>query len=413
MTTLVELPFEGWPAVDRQLWHVIIQPPSVFLEGSRAAKWAPPTLKKAKGSYGRWLQWLQERGLLDCKLAPLERATRENLRQFVMDERQRVGLVTISTRLFHLIGISESFGPATDWEWLRRLRARVKRQAARLPNKRPRLVHARQMFDWSIGLMEQALATGTSGTVDIDLYLDGLMIAVMTAIALRIQNFASLRLEEQIRRIDDRWVILIDGAETKTLQAVAVSLPEALSPWHCRYAEIFRPRLLARQAVQRTDENAFWIGLDGLPLLSQGIRNRIKRRTAATFGKPILPHTFRKIAQTTFMVERPEYGAYAPALLGQASAQTMEKHYFIAQGQIAIETYHELDGRNRRKSAVAEGVEPETMISFNRKLKAFIVGSVVTQDTRRFGRPPVDEQARSNGESSPRRGRPGRRRRWR
>jgi hypothetical protein len=66
---------------------------------------------------------------------------------------------------------------------------------------------------------------------------------------------------------------------------------------------------LARQRAPQSDESAFWIGLDGQPLLSQGIRNRIKRRTAAAFGKPILPHTFRKIAQTTFMVERPEYGA--------------------------------------------------------------------------------------------------------
>ena len=406
MSVLVEMPFDQWPDSDRKLWQVV-EPSASFLDVSRVAQWQPKTLKNAKGSYGRWLQWLRERNLLLEGLTPIERASRENLRQFIVDERARVELGTIATRLSHLIGMFEAWAPAlnANWKWLRSQRSKLKRRAAKQRRKRPHLVHARQMFDWSIGLMQQAITSDMAGNVDIDLYLDGLIAALLTSIPLRIENFTNLRLDEQVHRIDDRWAVVIDGAETKTRRGVAFPLPQSLTPWIDRYVYGFRSQLLDRQSPPQPDQRAFWIGLEGRPLRSQTVRKRIKRRTAAAFGKPILPHSFRKIAQTTFMVERPEYGAYAPALLGHTSAQTMEKHYFIAQGQLAVETYHELDRRSRLRSSAREEVKSEADISFDRKLKACIVGSTASQAGKRARRRTRAERAK-DGALSRRRDRP-------
>jgi integrase len=385
MTVPVEMPFVEWPETDRKLWQSMIEPKSSFLDDSRVARWAPRTLEEARKSYGLWLQWLGARGLLNNDLTPLDRATEENLLQFVIAERQRVALSTISTRLFHLIGVFESLDPTLNarWDWLRRLRSKLKRRAAKQPRKRPHLVHARRIFDWSISMMQQAISVDGAGTVDVDLYLDGLIAALLISIPLRIDNFTSLRLGEQVRRIDGRWVVLIDRAETKTGQVVACPLPATLTPWIDRYVYGFRSQLVARRFPPQQDNRAFWIGLEGRPVQSQTLRKRIKRRTAAAFGKEILPHSFRKIARTTFMVERPEYGAYAPALLGHRSAEAMEKHYFIAQGQLAVETYHELDRRSRLRSAGVEHVKSAADLSFDRKLRAFVVGAGHSPGRRR------------------------------
>jgi hypothetical protein len=108
-----------------------------------------------------------------------------------------------------------------------------------------------------------------------------------------------------------------------------------------------RPRLIVSGRVPDALANRFWIGLDGRLLSGHLIRERIKARTKQAFGFAICPHTFRKIAATTFILERPEYALHGPALLGHRSEETIQKHYFASQQQLALRTYRYLRDSER------------------------------------------------------------------
>ena len=92
-----------------------------------------------------------------------------------------------------------------------------------------------------------------------------------------------------------------------------------------------------------------WLDAEGRPLTDQAIRKHIKRRTKEAFGFAICPHTFRKIALTTLVIERPEFAAWGPALLRHHSPKTAEQYYFVAQRQLALETYHKVRRMHRRR----------------------------------------------------------------
>jgi hypothetical protein len=126
------------------------------------------------------------------------------------------------------------------------------------------------------------------------------------------------------------------------LNRSAANLPSA-----CRTANI----ALNHEMILSYDANPAWMEFsERTPLSGHLIRERIKACTKEAFGFAICPHTFRKIAATTFILERPEYALYGPALLGHRSADTVQKHYFASQQQIAIRTYHQLRDLTREEN---------------------------------------------------------------
>jgi hypothetical protein len=58
----IPLPFEDWPAADRQAWDAAITPASLFGSGGTAAHWAAVTLRGYRAAYGRWLRFLISQG---------------------------------------------------------------------------------------------------------------------------------------------------------------------------------------------------------------------------------------------------------------------------------------------------------------------------------------------------------------
>jgi hypothetical protein len=179
--------------------------------------------------------------------------------------------------------------------------------------------------------------------------------ALLIALYSRIGNFSALEIDRHLVRGPHQWQLHLPSDITKNRQPDNGLLPTSFTPWVDAYVELVRAPLLAHHDVN-SPITRFWIGLEGRPLSAHLIRERIKRRTKEAFGFPICPHTFRKIAATTFILELPEYALHAPALLGRRSEDTVQRHYFSAQAQLAIKTYHEL--RHLRRTGQSPACRP-------------------------------------------------------
>src|ERR1700730_5305811 len=81
------LPVECWPDLDRRAWDAALRTGDVLELGGAGADWAPHSRRKIAKGYGRWLTWLQTRGLLDPRVVPSERVTAERVRDYVVELR--------------------------------------------------------------------------------------------------------------------------------------------------------------------------------------------------------------------------------------------------------------------------------------------------------------------------------------
>jgi integrase len=194
-----------------------------------------------------------------------------------------------------------------------------------------------------------------------------------------------LELGRHLERGPSHWRLRVAGDLTKTGQADNSLLPITLTPWIDLYVSALRSILNVRCRKQDSLSNRLWIGLDGRPLSGHLIRERVKLRTKKAFGFPICPHAFRKIAATTFILERPEYALYGPALLGHRSADTIHKHYFVSQQQLAIRIYHNL--RDSRGSDDRSGASAKGHGTRDRQIRALLVCASSPPGRHRTRRP--------------------------
>ena len=231
--------------------------------------------------------------------------------------------------------------------------------------------------------MRRATESQSEEDIDIDLFLDGMLIGLLISIYLRIANFTELEHGRDLERGPKQWRLQVAGDLTKTGQADNSLLPITLTPWIDIYVNVVRPILTVRCSISEALSRRFWIGLDGRALSGHLIRKRIKARTKEAYGFAICPHTFRKIAATTFILERPEYALHGPALLGHRSEDTIQKHYFASQQQLAIRTYHRLrhSGRADDASRVRAKGAP------NRQIEALLVCAGSPPSNNRSRRP--------------------------
>ena len=242
----LSLPYELWPDFDRTLWPETIGSNEEWLCQTRAARWTSRTRAQAMKSYGRWLRWLQDHDRLDVDVSPAQRVVPNLVSQFVNDELTRVRAGTVSSMLFYLIGILDSIAPEQDWVWLYELRSRVNRKASREPRIRPRLVQAQSLFDLGFDLMRRATENKSDEDADLDLFLDGVLIALLISLYLRISNFTELQLGTQLERGPSQWRLRVAGDLTKTGQADNSLLPITLTPWVDLYVNVIRPILTVR-----------------------------------------------------------------------------------------------------------------------------------------------------------------------
>jgi integrase/recombinase XerD len=185
----------------------------------------------------------------------------------------------------------------------------------------------------------KAIHTASSAQIsDPSGFRDGLCVALLAAMPVRIGNFATLRIGHHLIQQGAGWGVSLSAAETKTRKPDSWPVPAALNPSIQRYLGEIRPALLARGRKTPTTDR-LWIGSGGGPVDQQTVRHWIERVTEEALGVAITPHRFRHAAATTYTLERPSSAVDAAALLGHTSPATTEKHYIIQQRLLVQEDY--------------------------------------------------------------------------
>lgn len=350
------LPVTAWPAADRTAWTAAITVGDVLEAGGAAAGWRPATRRNVVQVWGHYLAWLAATGQLEAGERLPQRITPERLAGFVAALQARGnGARTRHMRVEALGLFLRVAVPDADRQpvrqLLRRLRVAMEAEAsARRLRKRARLQSSHDLLALGLALMAAAEAGQLSARRRAVLHRDGLIIALLAARPLRRRNFVALELGRHLLRIGASWRLVIPGAETKTGRPLELPFPPVLLPMLERHLAVHRPVLAAgRGRGQGQAGAALWLSAEGGPLSTPMLGCLVKARTQAAFGRSINLHLFRDAAATSVALEDPASVRIAAQVLGHGSFATTERHYNLAQGQKAAESWHQVLDRGRRQ----------------------------------------------------------------
>jgi integrase len=166
-------------------------------------------------------------------------------------------------------------------------------------------------------------------------------IAILQVAPIRIQNLASLDLNENFSSQGGRLFLRFDGTAMKNGRDFLAELPDHVADliaWYCRE---YRPLLL------RGPTNALFPGEGGGAKLPNTLGRQIDDRVKAYLGFPVNPHMFRHIAAKLYLDQRPgEYGLVSRLLNHKSIATTMSA-YTGAETISAVRHYQEVVARGR------------------------------------------------------------------
>jgi len=322
------LPIVAWPEQDRFTWEAGMRPARLFEKKSAGAEWSPRSrIKTAKG-YGRWLCWLEQKGLLDPALTPGARVTIPLIADYVATLSASCAPYTVVCRLQELYDALRVLAPDTDWHWLAELCRRLRHRAEPVRNKRARLRATPDLVDLGRRMMKSAeRVKGWSRRRRAVQYRDGLMIAVRAYRPLRLANFTSIVLGAHLVQQRRGWWFQFTASEMKAKRPYEVAFPTALVPELERYLAVHRPVLLARENGQfGPGTDALWVSEVGTMLESGALAARIRKHTEEAFGASLPPHWFRDATATTIAEEDPKHICDAHQILGNTLATT-QKYY--------------------------------------------------------------------------------------
>ncbi|MGC2080449.1 MAG: hypothetical protein WA728_31450 [Xanthobacteraceae bacterium] len=322
------LPIVAWPEQDRLAWEARTRPAGLFEQKGAGAEWSPRSrIKTAKG-YGRWLCWLEQKGLLDPALTPGARVTKPLIADYVAMLSASCAPYTVVCRLQELYDTLRVLAPDTDWRWLAELWMRLGRRAEPVRNKRVRLRPTRDLVDLGRGMMKSAEhVKGWSRRRRAVEYRDGLMIAVRAYRPLRLSNFTSIVLGVHLVQQRGAWWLKFTAGEMKAKRPYEVAFPRALIPELEHYLAVHRPVLLAGETGQLSPStDALWVSEIGTMLENGALATRIRKHTRKAFGASLPPHWFRDAAATSIAEEDPRHVCDAHHVLGNTRATT-EKYY--------------------------------------------------------------------------------------
>jgi integrase len=343
------LPLDHWPAIDRVGW-LAAQEPAGFLEALKpASKWSTGSQVITEQAYGRWLAFLDRNQALDPSSAPGDRATVDNLREFVADLQGRMAPVSVSIVAGNLLRMLRVLEPHRDWTVLARVCRHLKRTAVPSRDKLSRMVAATDLLALGIGLMETWAGVRPQQVYKATRFRDGLLISILICCPMRLRNLTEIMIGRHLLFDGRAYRLEFTCAETKTGRLYHAAVPPELTAYVEDYLRVHRPRLQTfARADGRDTDGRLWLGRHGKPLSSGAIRRLIVARTTEAFGRAIFPHLFRDIAVTELVDFAPDEIAIASDLLGHADLRTTRKHYIQAQGMMAHVRVQEVIAARRR-----------------------------------------------------------------
>jgi integrase/recombinase XerD len=339
------LPIAAWPEQDRLSWERGTRPAGLFEQKGAGADWSPRSRAKTARGYGRWLCFLEQKGLLDRTLAPGARVTKPLIADYVAMLSATCAPYTVVCRLQELYDTMRVLASSTDWKWLAELWMRLGRRAEPVRNKRARLRCTPDLLDLGRRMMKSAeQLTSWSRRRRAVHYRDGLMIALTAHRPLRLANLTSMVLGVHLVQQCGQWWVQFSASEIKGKRPYEVAFPSALIPDLERYLAVHRPVLLAGESGQLSPgTDALWVSEVGTMLEGGALATRIRKHTRKAFGTSVPPHWFRDATATTIAIQDPQHICDAHHILGNTLATT-QKYYNQA---------HSLEASRRHQAMIA------------------------------------------------------------
>jgi len=350
---------DEWPAIDVTLWHAareISGPFRPFRERSRAAQWTPSHRRKIEEAYGQFLAWLYKKGQLDPGIRPALRIAPDRVEQYVAELRLRVAPVTVAINICYLSAMIRAIEPTVNWDWLQKAGQHLKAAARPIRDKRQAVVPAKDLYDLGVNLMRSAGACETRSAAT--QFRDGLIIAFLITLPLRLSNFSSIQLGKHLVHDNGQYWLMFSGEETKNERPIEGRVPDELAVWLEYYLRHYRHGLAQRyKDASRPATRALWVNWDGSEMSRGAIRKRIVHHTKIAFGHAVWPHLFRDCVATSFATEAPEHVQLIADIFGHATSATADRYYNQASSLSASRTYQRVIRAIRREAALEAEVD--------------------------------------------------------
>lgn len=350
MKTLAIIPVSAWPVADRALWQALTQPAASPLDDAgRLSHRRPSSLSMMADAYGCWIAWLMATEPEALAEPPVRRGTPERLRAWTGSP----GTLAPMTRKLRLDGVLHllmAAAPEADWTAQRRLLAHWIGLASRNHGgrKQGRILSSEVLLQAGLELAGPGAEAASTVLRAMSGRRDGLMVAFLALMPLRLTSFRTLELGRSILQSNGQWLIAVEGERMKAGWPWEAPLPPVLGEPFTRYVDEVRPWLMARG---RMSHDILWVGAHGQPYSAARLRLRMGDLTQAMTGARVPPHFFRDAAATTAVRTSPDAARLIRPLLAHASYATAEKHYIHAQGIEAGRDFAQLIARLTGKAS--------------------------------------------------------------
>jgi integrase/recombinase XerD len=331
------LPLTDWSISDREAWEATQAKAGVLDEGGVVSHLRPRSLQDLTSRYAYFLYFLVSAGRFNHHGPAAVLVTDENILLYVHYLEPRVSSVTLAQSIRKIARVAACLAPERDWRWLQRMARRLELRA-KPRDKRHEVVEIRELFRLGLQLIDEAeKAENSTPFHRALLYRDGLIIALLAADPLRLNNIAALEIGRTLFKDGATWSFEISAGETKERRLHLAVLPDWSAPCIDRYIEFYRPLFRSAESTSR-----LWLGHGGRPLGQDGLYHLACKRTIEAFGKRINPHLFRACLITSTAVHHGAHMGLAITVLRHQSSKVTERHYNQAKMIDAVRTYQEM-----------------------------------------------------------------------
>lgn len=332
-----------WPVKDQLAIAALYDDGDILLGRGPCYQWAEGSRTKRQQSYGRWLGYHANRGLLGDPICVADRATPENIVAFIDNERSRCSGRTVYMMVEDLWFLFRALNPNRDWSWLHHMVLRL-RAVADIGYLKPHPgVNAIQIFEWALNRIKSF--DDIKGPSDLDQavrFRDGLQVGLLISTPVRSRTYVAVEIGRHLQKTTDGFVLKFKPIDIKDKKHHEYPLHQQLVEPMRRYLDIFRPFLLRGT---RTDR--LWISNRGAPVCADSFSGHLADLTLREFGEILRPHAFRHVAATTIALLDPKHVGIIADVLGHSSLAMSEKHYNHANNVKAVSRYQE--AMNERK----------------------------------------------------------------
>jgi integrase len=305
------------------LWDIACAPGDVF-ESGIASHLSPRSQTTIERGYARWLGYLSRTEPSALDMSPEDRITRTRVKAYVDDVSGRCSPTTVWNDVKALYDMARFMVPATDWAWLKSVKARLER---RIQRRQSPVIDTTRLIDLGLALMTDGIERLRSDRLAGALaYRDGLLIAFLAYRPLRRRTLAALMIGQQLQQIGTTWMLVLEAADLKNQRDADFSWPEPLLPALERYLADIRPLFPGA-----SNHAGLWPSIKGRPMGEKIIYEAVRNRTQAALGIAINLHAFRHSSATTIAMHKPEALGIAAPLLTHADPRATECHYNLAR----------------------------------------------------------------------------------